>query len=144
MYQRILLAYDGSESGQRALLESSEFAHWSQSELHLIAVVPLLTAPIWFEVAAPLARPDIELQNAQQLIQRGVTRLQSLGCRASGEVVSGDAVNEICAMAHSRKADLIVVGHKHQNSWAARWWSNDVSRSLIEQSPCSVLVVITH
>lgn len=143
MYQRILLAYDGSESGQQALLESSEFAHWSQSALHLIAVVPVLSSPIWFEVAAPpMARSDVEVNNALALIERGVARLQSMGCNAQGEVVSGDAVTEISAMAQRMQADLIVVGHKHRDSWAARWWSGDVSRSLIEHAPCSVLVAI--
>jgi nucleotide-binding universal stress UspA family protein len=39
-------------------------------------------------------------------------------------------------------ADLIVVGHKHLNSWAARWWRGSISGALIEHAPCSVLVVI--
>src|SRR5258708_13259250 len=40
MYKRILLAYDGSEAGQKALLDCREIAQWSQSDLHLIAVMP--------------------------------------------------------------------------------------------------------
>jgi len=42
MYKRILLAYDGSESGQKALLDSLDIAQWSQAELHLVAVMPRL------------------------------------------------------------------------------------------------------
>ena len=41
MYKKILLAYDGSESGQNALLDCHEIAQWSQAELTLIAVMPL-------------------------------------------------------------------------------------------------------
>ncbi|MDB5938208.1 MAG: UspA domain protein, partial [Polaromonas sp.] len=41
MYQRILLAYDGSAPGQQALLDCHEIAQWSGSELRLIAVMPL-------------------------------------------------------------------------------------------------------
>ena len=41
MYKRILLAYDGSESGQKALLDCQDLAQWSQSELTLVAVMPL-------------------------------------------------------------------------------------------------------
>jgi hypothetical protein len=33
MYKRILLGYDGCESGQQALLDSREIAHWSQAKL---------------------------------------------------------------------------------------------------------------
>ena len=39
MYKKILLAYDGSESGQRALLDCHEIAQWSQAQLQLIAVM---------------------------------------------------------------------------------------------------------
>ena len=42
------------------------------------------------------------------------------------------------------KADLIVVGHRHLDSWAARWWRGSISKTLIEHAPCSVLVAITR
>eukprot|EP01034_Spumella_vulgaris_P015789 gene15789-20173_t len=41
MYKRILLAYDGSDAGQKALLDCQDLAHWSQSALFLVAVMPL-------------------------------------------------------------------------------------------------------
>ena len=40
MYKRILLAYDGSDAGQKALLDCLDLAQWSQSEVVLIAVMP--------------------------------------------------------------------------------------------------------
>src|SRR5438270_7930052 len=40
MYKRILLAYDGSDAGQKALLDTKDIAHWSDAELFLIAVMP--------------------------------------------------------------------------------------------------------
>jgi nucleotide-binding universal stress UspA family protein len=55
----------------------------------------------------------------------------------------GETVDEITQYARKMEADLVVVGHKHLDSWAARWWRGSVSSSLIEHSPCSVLVVIT-
>jgi len=61
-----------------------------------------------------------------------------------GEVLVGDAVDEIARHAKDIGADLIVVGHKHLDSWAARWWRGSLSKSLIEHAPCSVLVVITR
>ena len=51
---------------------------------------------------------------------------------------------EIAACARRIGANLIVVGHKHLDGWAARWWRGSVSRSLIDDAPCSVLVVITR
>jgi len=62
---------------------------------------------------------------------------------AQGELVVGDAVDEITRYAKKIDADLIVVGHRHLEGWAARWWRGSVSKSLIAHAPCSVLVVIT-
>jgi nucleotide-binding universal stress UspA family protein len=47
---------------------------------------------------------------------------------------------------HARKidADLFVVGHRHLDSRAARWWRRSTARALIGHARCSVLVVITH
>lgn len=51
---------------------------------------------------------------------------------------------EIAKYARIHGANLIVVGHKHLNSWAARWWSGAISGDLIAHAHCSVLCVITH
>ena len=48
MYKTIVLAYDGSDSGQKALLDCQEIGQWSQASLHLVAVMPPLTA--WLRV----------------------------------------------------------------------------------------------
>jgi nucleotide-binding universal stress UspA family protein len=73
-----------------------------------------------------------------------VSRLAASGLTVHGEVLVGDAVDEIARYASRINADLIVVGHKHLEGWAARWWRGSISKSLIEHSPCSVLVVITQ
>ena len=67
-----------------------------------------------------------------------------IGASARGEVVVGEAVDEITKYARKVEANLIVVGHKHLDSWAARWWRGSISGALIEHAPCSVLVVITQ
>ncbi len=79
----------------------------------------------------------------QAVLDAGVQRLRAAGLEAQGDLVTGNSVDEIVRVAKDRRADLIVVGHKHLDSWAARWWRGSVSASLIEYAPCSVLVVIT-
>ena len=144
MYKRILLAYDGSEAGQKALLESRELAQWGHSELHLIAVMPPPAAFIGGEGGVyDLGLEEQERKEYQGVLEDGLRRLRESGHQVHGDVVVGEAVVEIAEYAKKVNADLIVVGHKHLNSWAARWWRGSVSKSLIEQSPCNVLVVIT-
>ena len=145
MYKRILVAYDGSEAGQKALLDSRELAQWANSELYLVAVMPPASALIGGEgyVYDPRIEEE-ERKEYENILQEGLRRLSEMGRAAKGEVIVGDAVDEVSRHAAKIGADLIVLGHKHLTSWTARWWRGSVSKSLIAQSPCSVLVVITR
>ena len=144
MYKRILVAYDGSEAGQKALLDSQELAQWGNAELHLVAVMPPASALIGGEgyVYDPRIEEE-ERREYKNILEEGLRRLSDTGRSARGEVLVGDAVDEISRYAKKIDSDLVVVGHKHLGSWAARWWRGSVSKALIEHSPCSVLVVIT-
>jgi nucleotide-binding universal stress UspA family protein len=144
MYKRILLAYDGSEPGQKALLDARDMGSWGQPELHLVAVMPPPAAFIGGE--GGIYDPEREKEEEQRykaILEDGLRRLSESGHAVRGQVLVGDAVDEIARHAREIGADLIVVGHKHMNSWAARWWRGSLSKSLIENAPCSVLVVIT-
>ena len=144
MYKKILMAYDGSEPGQKALLDGSELAHWSHAEIVLVAVMPSTLAFVGLEGGVYDAELEArEKQKFEAVLKDGLARLQSAGFSARGEVVTGEAVEEITRYARKVEADLIVVGHKHLDSWAARWWRGSVSGALIEHAPCSVLCVIT-
>ena len=145
MYQRILLAYDGSEAGQKALLDCRDIAQWGQSELFLIAVMPSPATFIGAEGGVyDAGAEERDREQFQAILDEGLRRLADAGHKANGEVLVGDAVDEIAKCARRIGADLIVVGHRHLEGWAARWWRGSVSKALIEQAPCNVLVVITQ
>lgn len=143
MYKNILLAYDGSQSGQHALLGCQDIAQWSQATLSLVAVTPLSVQMISMEGGFyDQSLADIDKEKYAAVLADGLRQLASAGFEARGELLLGDTVDEIVRYAEKINADLIVVGHKRQVSWAARWWRGAVSKSLIEHAPCSVLVVI--
>ena len=144
MYKRILLAYDGSDAGQKALLDCQDLAQWSGSQLTLIAVMPSAMSFVGLEGGVY----DIELEEREKkkyraVLDEGLRRLSEAGYSSRGELVAGEAIDEITRYAKTMDADLVVVGHKHLDSWAARWWRGSISGALIEHAPCSVLVVIT-
>ena len=145
MYKRILLAYDGSDAGAKALLDCQELAHWGSSQVSLIAVMPSAMSFVGLEGGVY----DVELEEREKkkyraVLDDGLQRLSTAGYAASGEVLTGEAIDEITKYARKIGADLVVVGHKHLDSWAARWWRGSISGTLIEHAPCSVLVVITQ
>jgi len=144
MYKRILLAYDGSEAGQKALLDCRDIVQWTQSQLFLIAVMPMATTYIVEGAVFDSGQEEQERRRHQDILDDGIRRLSESGYTASGEVVVGESINEITKYARKIGADLIVVGHKHLEGWAARWWRGSTSPALIEHAHCSVLVVITE
>lgn len=144
MYKCIVLAYDGTETGQRALLESKELAQWSQAAVWLVAVMPIAANLAGYD--GSIYVPEIAERDKlrfQTILQDGLQRMTQSGYQAQGELLVGETVQQITQFAHKVNADLIVVGHKHLSSWAARWWRGSVSSALIEHAPCSVLCVIT-
>ena len=145
MYKRILLAYDGSASGQKALLDCQDIAQWSQATLYLVAVTPLSLQMIGLEGGVyDKTLAEHEKEKYEGILADGLRQLAAAGHQASGEVLLGDTVEEITRYAAKIEAELIVVGHRHLDGWAARWWRGSVSKSLIEHAPCSVLVAITR
>jgi nucleotide-binding universal stress UspA family protein len=144
MYKRVLLAYDGSESGQKALLDCKDIVQWSGSELTLVSVMPHHIDFIGAE--GGFYDPKIaerEKENYKAVLEQGLRLLSEAGHTAKGEVLVGDTVTEITNYARKINADLIVVGHKHLEGWAARWWRGSSSGALIEHAHCSVLIAIT-
>ena len=80
MYQRILLAYDGSKSGQRALLECRDVAQWSQAAVSLIAVTPLYIHMVGVE--AGIYDNELAAQEKEKykgILGDGIRQLQAAG-----------------------------------------------------------------
>ena len=145
MYKNIVIAYDGSDTGQKALLDCKELAQWSHAKLSLVAVMPSTLNMVSME--SNFYNPDIEQRETSRyeaILADGLRQLADAGYTASGELLKGESVEEITNYARKVDANLIVVGHKHLDSWAARWWRGSISGALIEHAPCSVLCVITH
>jgi nucleotide-binding universal stress UspA family protein len=143
MYRRILLAFDGSASSQRALIDSDAVARLTGARVHLVAVVPEPTAHLAFE-AGMLDMPDPVEQRgqAQRRLESGMALLRDHGFEVSGEILFGDPVDQVAEAAERIQAELIVVGHRRNRGWLERWWNSPISAALIERAHCSVLVSI--
>jgi nucleotide-binding universal stress UspA family protein len=145
MYQHIILAYDGSVSGQKALIELKELAHWGQPQLTLVAVAPNPLDVGSMEMGYYTSvDPDPLQETLQEQLAQGVKSLQAMGFEAKGEILKGEIIHELSQFAEHSNADLIVVGHKHEKNILRRWWSGSTAKSLVEESPCNVLIVVAR
>jgi nucleotide-binding universal stress UspA family protein len=143
MYQKIILAYDGSLESQQALFNCKELSLWQHANVYLLSVAPYETISISHE-ASHFNEPEkkIEEERRLKILNEGVEQLNDAGLETIGEFIKGDAVDQIVKYATNIEADLIMLGHKRHGNWLERWWRSSTPKALIEHSPCSVLVVI--
>src|ERR671913_597390 len=139
-YQRILLAYNGSKEGRRALLEVCDLATFLAAQTHLLAVASMPPSLFLTEGFVPEELLEEEKKRTQAVLDEGIRTLRERGFNATGQLAVGEPVEEICRLAKSLRSDLIVLGHNQNTSFAARWWKGSVGASLLDYSPCSILV----
>lgn len=142
MYKRILLAYDGSESGRQALIECGDVANLMQADIKLLAVTPSMPPVYVGEGFIPTDTLDAEKERFRDVLDDGIRQLETRGFKCQGQLSFGEPVDEIARIAREWAADLIVVGHRRAGSWTERWWRGSLSRSLVEVAPCSVLIAV--
>ena len=142
MYSKVLLAYDGSESGRRALLECADINNLLNADIHLLAVAPVAATLFVAEGFVADIPQEEENERFAAVLKEGLAQLEARGVKAEGHLVTGDAVREISRLARELKVELIVVGHTHHNSRLESWWKGSVGASLVEESPCSILVAV--
>ena len=143
-YQRILLAYNGSKEGRRALLECADLATFFGGETHLLAVASMPPSLFLTEGFVPEELLEEEKKRTQSVLDEGIASLKQQGFAANGHLAVGEPVEEICRLAKELSVDLIVVGHNQKTSFAARWWKGSVGASIIDYAPCSLLVALSR
>ena len=138
MYRKVLLCYDGSREGRRALRQGADVVLCMKSDVHLLAICRNLVQSAIPEAVTPQL-VEQEDSRAQALLDEGVEWLRERGVNARGSLEYGNAVDCIAATANDVGADLIVLGHK-QRGPLARWWSESEEESLLERVTCAILV----
>jgi nucleotide-binding universal stress UspA family protein len=142
VYERILMAYDGSREGRVALLECGDIAHLLHSEVHLLAVMGMPSGLFLAEGFIPEKLLEDEQKRTQEILDEGIRTLSERGYSVKGHLATGEPVDEICKLARELHVNLIVVGHHQRASWAERWWRGSVGATLMEHSPCNILIAV--
>lgn len=142
MFKNVLLCYDGSDKGRRALRHGAELAIYMASKVSLLAILPLsvrdgvnLSA-----VTGHMCAVDIE-GGYRAILEESVAWLKDRGVAATPYLVYGNAIEAIVGHAKLLNSDLIVVG-QYPTPESTRWWSSDKRAFLAERSPCSVFISV--
>jgi nucleotide-binding universal stress UspA family protein len=139
MYQRILLAYDGSVEGRGALREGALLARRCEAQVFLLSVVPMTPGLRMAEGAYCGAVAQHE-DSLRDVLEAGAERLRALGFSPVTRLAVGEPAQVIAAFAAEVRADLVVVGHRRQGAFE-RWWSGAKGGYLVDHISCSLLIV---
>ena len=142
MYRNILLCYDASAEGRRALRQGADVVLSMQSEAYLLAICRSIMASSVPEGITPeLVRSEDD--TAPALLNEGVEWLTARGISARGSLVYGDPLQHVPRVAKEIGADLVVLGYRHRGR-LARWWTDSPQQGLLERVNCSILVAMAE
>jgi nucleotide-binding universal stress UspA family protein len=139
LYKKVLLAYDGSLEGRRALREGAKIAQLCGAEVFLLAVAEVSAGAGTLE-AGFMIPEQVEIYN--EILSEGVDRLKARGFSPTARLNIGEAGREIAKVAEEMGANLVVVGHR-PDGLLARWFSS-VGTYLVKTLQCSVLIAQTE
>ncbi|MEW6733971.1 MAG: universal stress protein [Acidobacteriota bacterium] len=150
---KILIGYDGSESGKAMLRDLHRAGLPSQLEAHIITVADIWIPPAQWddesihpELAEGIAKKARQrvihyLEEAQALATEAGNQLQTdfPSWLVKAQACAGSPAWEIIKIADEWKPDLIIVG-SHGRSALGRLWFGSVSQKIVAQAHCPVRV----
>jgi nucleotide-binding universal stress UspA family protein len=139
VFKKILVANDGSDHAQKALLAAIDLAATYGVELHSISVEEGL--PRYAGTIDEVEEVKQQLNGAMRAYNEEAAALaRERGVELQWEVVPGHEVETIVTHCKEGGFDLLVIGFMGHSAVFGRIWGS-TSQNLARLAPCSVLIV---
>jgi nucleotide-binding universal stress UspA family protein len=144
MFKRVLLCYDGTVVGRRALKRGAELAILVGARVFVLSIVPggVADAAIAAGAAGHACIVDAAAGH-RKLLDESIELLKARGVAAEGFLASGHIIDQIIAFSKRLSIDLIVLGHYPQPA-GGFWWGSPHRASLAERANCCVFVAVNE
>ena len=146
MYQRILVATDGSALSKKAVKHAVRLAELTEAELVAVKVVPRYPQS-YFEGGLALQASEVErverqwAEEAQAAVDAAIKLAEASGVSAKGVVVKDDLVSEaLIGVAKKQKCDLIVMA-SHGRRGIKRLLLGSETQQVLTHTQLPVLVL---
>ncbi len=134
--KKIVLAYDESDSANRALERAAELTKALGAELIVTSIAPITTNI--GRSAGPVDPTDPPSEHVEEL-KHAQAYLEGQGVTADYVAGLGHPAETIAQLANEREADLLIVGHHHNA--ITRLLGQSVSDAVAHRVSCDVLLV---
>lgn len=144
MFKRVLLCYDGSEAGRRALKRGAELAILLDAQVHVLSIIPagVANAAVIAGATGHACLVD-DSRGYRKVLDESLEWLKGRGVTAEGYLATGDTLDQIAAHAKRLHIDLIVLGY-YPRPTGGLWWSSAQQRaSLAERVRCCIFVAVS-
>jgi nucleotide-binding universal stress UspA family protein len=143
MFKRVLLCYDGSAVGRRALRRGAELAILVGAQVYVLSIVPegTVDAAVVAGAAGHVCLVD-DAHGYRKLLDESIDWLKARGVTAEGYLANGNTIEQIAAFTRRLSIDLIVLGHYPQPA-GGFWWGGANRVSLAERTNCCVFVAVS-
>jgi nucleotide-binding universal stress UspA family protein len=137
LFQRILVAWDGSELAGRALDAAVQFA--ARYEAQVVAASVVRAPP--HQHQGPAEMTEQAHRRLAAAFEEGRGPAERSGVAISHEILDGhDAAADLLAYAHEHGFDLVVIGH-HRHPRPGTFVLHGVTEHLVSAADVPVLVV---
>ncbi len=139
MFERILVAYDGSVGAKRALITAVDIAKRYGAELHAIHVEEHL--PKYAGTVGEVQEAKIEQnRHAKRLLKEAAEEAAEEGVALIPASPIGDPAKKVLEYARDNRMDLIVLGRRGLGTVQTVLFGS-VSYKVLHEAKCPVLVV---
>ena len=139
MFERILLAVDGSEHALHATRKAAELAR-------LMKPVEFRIVVAYDPIPLYLGEPNMQIVitnrkgEAEEILNAAVKEVGTVPCEIHTEILEGDPASAILEIANVRKSDAIVMGSRGLGRLAGLLLGS-TSQKVVSHAPCPVLIV---
>ncbi|CAG0967051.1 Stress response protein NhaX [Anaerolineales bacterium] len=139
MFEKILLAVDGSEHALHAARTAADLARTVNAKEFRIVVAYDFIPPYLGEPNMQYAI-DARMEEAKAILDHAEKEVGELPCEVHTEMIEGSEAEAIINVANTRKSDVIVMGSRGRGRLAGLLLGS-TSQTVVAHAPCPVLIV---
>jgi nucleotide-binding universal stress UspA family protein len=138
MFNKIMLAYDGSDHAQKAAKMAGELANTMEADLWVVVAYD----PIPPNLGKPLLQEaiDTRLDQAEEQMRDAIREIGTISGALTKEIIEGPAAEAILNVATVRAIDLIIMGTRGLGRLAGLL-AESQNQKVVSHAICPVLLI---